>query len=174
MNRLSFALILAALTSAGALASFNLDLDENYKSTLLPNTGSVVLTFSGKVDVFLPSFDVNAGLVEVPGLTPSSDFLAAAFTPAFVSYMSGISPGADYIGDIFTVTVNSTDAAGEYFYNSTLDSPLAEIKIGATNGLVAFTDAEGFGVTVNAVPEPASMAVLGLGAAALLRRRTRR
>ncbi|HLO98288.1 MAG TPA: PEP-CTERM sorting domain-containing protein [Fimbriimonas sp.] len=168
-----FGLVLgfAAVGAASSFGALNLDLNENYKSTLLPNTGSVNLTFSGKVDILLPGYDIIDGFLEFPRLTPTGAALAVSYVPAFLTYANAANPGVDYNGDIFIVTVSSTDATGEYFYNNTEGTDFAEFSLTASNGTFSSTDVEMFGVDVNAVPEPASMAVLGLGAVALLRRK---
>lgn len=172
MVKFGLVLSVAAVGAASSFGALNLDLNENYKSTLLPNTGSVDIMFSGKVDILLPGYDIIDGFLEFPRLTPTTGaFLSVTFVPAFLTYANAANPGVDYNGDIFFVTVLSTDATGEYFYNNASATDFAELSLTASNGTFSSTDIEMFGVDVNAVPEPATMAVLGLGAAALLRRK---
>ena len=72
---------------------------------------------------------------------------------------------------LFEITVQSTDDLGLYFLNSSSDglSALSEFIVYASDGSVTAADNEMFGVEV--VPEPASMIALGVGIAALARKR---
>ncbi|MCC7434082.1 MAG: PEP-CTERM sorting domain-containing protein [Methanoregulaceae archaeon] len=169
---LAIGIALGSLGSAHAALNFNLN--TNYEVATIPNSGSIQVTFFGTVDVLLPTWDVHTASAEWPGLSPSGPFLAALFDSAFVTYVNGFNPGVDYSGAILSVTVNSTDLAGDYFYHSTTPDQLSEIVVFATDGANVAGDNEYYGVTLNPVPEPGTMVALGLGVAALARRRARR
>jgi len=151
---------------ASAQAGFNLNIDSQYQTAVLPSSGSITVTFTGTVDVLLPNFDITGASLEFP-YANSSDFLNDAFDSNFLTYISGSSPGVDYSGALFTVTVTSTTPQGFYYLDSS--GGLAELVVSGSNGTVSGSDNEFFGV--NVVPEPATMAVLGLGAMALVHRR---
>ncbi|KXK15842.1 MAG: hypothetical protein UZ18_ATM001001494 [Armatimonadetes bacterium OLB18] len=164
-------LALAALVgvSAASYAAININFDLNYQTVLKPSSGSVFVTFTGTVDILLPSFFASGAVVEWPG--NGSAFLSTTFAPSFLTYVTAATPGADYAGDLIIVEVASTDADGFYWLNGSTSgmSPLSELIVDASDGTSIASDNEFFGVTV--VPEPASMAALGLGALALIRRR---
>lgn len=168
---LAIGIALGSLGSAHAALNFNLN--TNYEVATIPNSGSIQVTFFGTVDVLLANWDVNSASAEWPGLSPGGPFLAATFDSAFLTYLGGFNPGVDYSGAIVSLTVNSTDMAGDYFYHSA-GNQMSEIEIFATNGTNTAGDNEFYGVTLQPVPEPGTMAAVGLGLAALARRRSRR
>lgn len=158
-------------SAAMSQAAVNLTIDNPYQGVDLPSSGQVVLTFTGTVDIQLPDYDLFSIALDFPGLTTGGPFLSSAIDSNFSSYMGASNPGVDYTGALFSVTVDASDAPGDYFFNSANNTNLADLLIMASDGVHTSTDSEAFGVSVRAVPEPASMAVLGLGVAALLRKR---
>lgn len=157
--------------AASAHAGLNLNLNNPYQTVAAPSSGSISVVFTGTVDILLPTFDATQADLEFP--SDGSNFLTGAFDPAFVAYLGANLPGVDYTGNLFSITVTSTTANGFYWLNngSLGFSPLSEFIVHAGNGVQTARDNEFYGVTV--VPEPASMAILGLGASALIRRRKR-
>ncbi|MBX3111561.1 MAG: PEP-CTERM sorting domain-containing protein [Fimbriimonadaceae bacterium] len=167
-------LILAGLfafaASANAVVNFNIT--NPSQTVAAPGSGYVLVTFAGTVTLtggFTP-----AGLsVEWPG--NGSTFLTFdSFDAGFLAYVSAAVVDSNYTGNLFSFQVQSTDTPGLYDLNSNGSSPFAEATFDATRNGVRASDNEFFDITVTAVPEPASMAVLGLGAAALLKRRMKR
>jgi hypothetical protein len=159
-----------ALAAAGAQAAVNLNINVQYQTAVRPSSGSIFVTYSGTVDVLLPTFDVTLWALEFPG-NSSSVFLNSNIDPGFHAYMVATLPGVDYVGALFTVEVTSTTALGFYWLNNNSlgMSPLSEFVVTADNGVESASDNEFHGVTV--VPEPATMAAMGLGLVALARRR---
>lgn len=164
-------LALAALVgvSASSFGAVNLNFDLAYQVVTKPGSGSVFVTYTGTVDVLLPTFDVTAATVEWPG--NGTDFLTTTFAAPFLAYIFAAAPGADYAGALIEVEVPSTATDGLYWLNGSGSgfSPLSELLVTASDGVSDATDNEFFGLMV--VPEPGTVAALGLGALALLRRR---
>lgn len=163
---------LVGLIALGGLSSvsfgfMNLNLNNPYQSANVPGSGSIFVTFSGTVDILNPFYDVSGATIE--GASDGTNFLNMAFDAAFLSYVLGNNPGLDYTGDIFTAEVTSTTPLGNYWLGPGGLSGLAEFTAIATGPSLDAVDNELFGVTV--VPEPATLAALGIGAAALIRRR---
>lgn len=163
---------LACLAILGGLSSFsfgfiNVNLNNPYQTASVPGAGSIFLTFSGTVDILQASYDASNAILEAP--SNGSNLLSAVLDPAFVAYVSGSNPGVDYTGTLFTVEVTSTTQLGNYWLGAGGLSGLSELTVIATGASLDASDNELFGVTV--VPEPATLAALGIGAAALIRRR---
>ncbi len=167
MKKLACFAVLGGLSSL-SFGFVNINLDNPYQTVTPPTSGSIFLTFSGTIDILNPLASISTAILESPGTT--SDALSTVFDAGFVSYVTAATPGMDYTGDLFTVEVNSSTPNGFYWLNSGGLNGLAEFTVTASipNFPVA-SDNEMFGVTV--VPEPATLAALGLGAAALIRRR---
>lgn len=152
--------------AASANAALNLNINLQYQTVTRPSSGTLTVVFTGTVDVLLPTFDVSSAILELP-YRNATDLLNATFDPGFLTYLNATSPGVDYSGNLFSVAVPSTAPLGNYMFDSS--GGLAEFFVSATDGVTSGTDNEFFGV--NVVPEPATMAALGIGVVALLRRR---
>ena len=163
---------LACLAVLGGLSSFsfgfiNVNLSNAYQSASVPGAGSIFVTFTGTVDILQASYDASNAVLEAP--SNGSNVLNVVLDPAFVTYINGSNAGVDYTGTLFTAEVASTTQLGNYWLGAGGLSGLAELTVMATGASLDASDNELFGVTV--VPEPATLAALGIGAAALIRRR---
>lgn len=170
MNKLFTLAILASL-GAAAQASINLNINQQYQTVAVPSSGSINVVFSGTIQILQPNVDFNSAALESPA-SGSGPFIGTSFDSGFLAYLSQNAPGVGYSGNLFSVVVTSSTAPDFYWLNngSAGISPLAEfIVIGGVNGASDVKDNELFGV--NVVPEPATLAALGLGAAALIRRK---
>jgi hypothetical protein len=162
---------MAAMSSA--FAGINVNIDNHVQTVVQPNAGFVTLVYTGTVDV-LTGWDATSATLFFAAQENQNNFLIGAFDAGFVNYLNGNSPGVDYVGTLFTVDVQSTDAVGFYDYNPGGTNSRSELIVSAVNGQRSFADNEYYGVQVDAVPEPGSLAALAIGAAALLRRRVRK
>lgn len=167
MKKLACLCAVVGLSSA-SFGFVNLNLNNPYQTAGVPGSGSIFLTFSGMVDILNPAFAISGATLEAPD--NGSQVLNVAFDAGFLAYLSASAPGVDYTGDIFTVEIQSTTQVGNYWFGAGGLSAFSELIVSASGaGLPDAVDNELYGVEV--VPEPATLAALGLGAAALLRRR---
>src|SRR5688572_16217891 len=111
----TFALAVLLAVSAVSSAAINLNIDVQYQTAVRPSSGSIFVSFTGTVDVLLPTFDVSSAFLEFA--SNGSDFLPGAFDASFLAYLSASAPGVDYSGALFTSEVDSTDALGLYWLN---------------------------------------------------------
>lgn len=165
MKKLLF-IALATGMVASSHAMVNFELDNPFQTVTAPESGSISLLFTGSVTFQSSGWTITSLVVEHPALASYSDPLSINIRPEFSAAYGGV----NYSGPIFEVVVTST-SLGDYFYNNTFGSIFSEAFLYATDGVNTITDSEFFGVKVEAVPEPATFAVLGLGAAALVRKR---
>lgn len=168
MKKVLFSLGACAFASF-SLASVNLNLDQEYWTV---NQGGSV-TITGTITL-TPGWDVNGYGLEFP--SNGTDFLPSDVDPAFLAYMSS-NTNAGYSGPLFTVSAGVAATLGLYDFNTGLltgsdRSEFGVYALRASDNAQA-ADYENYGVTVEAVPEPASIAALGVGVVALLRRRRR-
>lgn len=155
----SAAILGLAVAALAASADPTISLSTPDVTIVRPTSGSVTYDFVGTVAATAGSAFTGFG-ESYPSLLNSTTMLDVA--PGTVDY-SGTST---YTGVLFTVTVASTTELGYYGY-------VSESNIRST--YYAFDDVGAsstpYSITVQAVPEPATLAALGLGASAFLRRR---
>lgn len=166
MKKFALLALLGVCGAAQAAINFNLDIPDQ---VIVQPGSTTTVVFTGTVDV-TSGWDAFGASMDFPYLISSTTGLSVAFTSSFTSYMASAAPGVDYAGSIFEATVNPTDPVGLYGYAFNSINP-SEIVVSGSNGVSTFNDSEAYSVEVVAVPEPATLAVLGLGAAALIRRR---
>lgn len=164
-----FGLAGLALLAVAANASINFNITNQDQTIVKPTSGFVLATFSGTVTTS-GGWAPSSIAVEWPG-NGSTSLTFDSFDATFVAYLSAAVPNSNYSGDLFSIQVASTDADGLYDLNSFGSSPFAEATLYAMKNGVEAGDNEYYSITVESVPEPVSMGILGLGALALIRRR---
>jgi hypothetical protein len=156
------------VVNAHALA-LSLSLDD--VSPVVQQGGTVDVTGSFKISGPFDNLIVN---IDPPYLSSdSSTFISAGLSSDFTSFLSGLTgTAATYTGKIFTIHASPTQTPGLYDHLPA-SSDAGFIEAIAFNSL---TNRRGsakasFDITVEAVPEPASIAAITIGVASLLRRR---
>jgi hypothetical protein len=156
-------ILAVAMLGSSANAAINLVLDQNTQTVNAPTSGILDVVFTGEVHL-TNGWKIESAFAGIPD--SGSDTLVAGFDSAFATWFFG-PQSSDYSGAIIDVEVTPT-SAGDY-----LALGPDELAVAGKNPLNgrSFRDAESYEVIVNPVPEPATMVALGLGAAAMLRRR---
>jgi hypothetical protein len=160
--------VLAAAAASQAAVSIALDSSTLYET--VPTVGTTLVYFTGSITA-TSGWTVTGFSVDDPFLQSSSNGLTVNFSASLLSFLASATPGADYTGELFTVELTSMTNPGFYGYQANSASNLAQVSVSGSNSVSSFTDYEYYGVYAQPVPEPATMAVLGLGAVALIRRR---
>lgn len=166
-----FALVSVAACSVAAHASINLNIWPQYISVARPTSGSANVVFNGTLSILLPAYDVTSAVVEVP-FSSTNQAIIPVIDPGFSAYVAGNNPGQNYTGAIFSINVTPTTPLELFWLNSGTSGlmVLSEVIVSASDSSNnTATDNEAFGL--NVVPEPATLAALGLGLTAMLRRR---
>ena len=171
MKRINTIICLAAL-AAFSHAGVNFNLSNATQSVAAPGSGFVLVTFSGTITTS-GGFAPTDFVVELPN-NGTDTLVFDSFNTNLVNYVVAGVANTSYTGDLFSLRVASTDSMGVYDQGDTPSgfSIFSEaIAHAAKNGVDA-ADNEFYSVEV--VPEPTSLALLGMGGAALLVRRRRR
>ena len=166
------ALTSLAVFAAAANAGVNFNLSNPDVTVVKPTSGSVLVTFSGTMTTsedFAPSQD---WAIEFPG--NGTDFIPFdSMNAAFANYLAAGVANSSYTGEMVSFRVDSSLLDGLYDQNDSGFgfSPFAEMVFHGTRDGLDAADNEFFSIRVTSVPEPTSMALLGLGALALLKKR---
>ncbi len=179
-NSIKFvALALAALTPLVSQAlTVNLFIN-NPNPVITRNIGSgASYDFTGTLTVTGASTGASASLDFAYLFGNNTDFLNANFHSDFLTGYSAIvnTNGGTYTGNLFTVTVDASDPDGVYDHTvNTLNAPQLTVTYTDSVGRSA-TGSGSYQATVESVPEPATMAILGgsLAIAALRRRKAKK
>ena len=165
MNKFGFSSLFGGLAALSS-AQISIAVDHEYWNV---QQGQSV-TISGTITATGGLWVTNGGVEYARNA--SGILTNTVLTPAFIAYINGHS-GKAFTGDLFTVTTSLATATGTYDQSNAsdgLDFTRSETYLIAWDGSKA---AATYGIVVTPVPEPASMAALGLGTLALLRRKRR-
>lgn len=165
--------ILAFGVVAATNAQFIITFDDPFPTISAPTSGSVTLSFTGTVDVLTPFFEVDNVTGELPALLPGGPFPIDGIIPlAFADYIFDPHPGEDFTGVLIELTIDAGTPDGNYWFNDLVGSDDSELMLSGTGLNGGFSQFAPYGVSIaSSVPEPASLAALGAGALALLRRK---
>lgn len=123
--------------------------------------------YTGSNAIFANYFDDSLDMVKTGGGTFSVTSIGLA--DVFIGSTSGVVTFMGTHADSTTVTETVVLADGSFMTSYALSSMTNLVKMNIMDDVSSGVQIDN--VNIEAVPEPASMAVLGLGAAALLRRR---
>lgn len=163
--------VLSASFSSSYAAGVSLTLDNPYQSAIQGFT--TVLSFTGKIDID-PGYRIGILSLTSPGLSSGGPFLGTSFSSSLINFLNAANQGDDYTGELFKITVNSSDAAGYYFQNG---PGFSNLTVYATGTPGSISDSKAYGVIVKeagepSVPGPAAAIPMALGlAGSLIRRR---
>lgn len=171
---------LVTLAIAGALAAQSsalINLNLNPQTYTTTSAGGVV-TILGSVTK--SASDSLSAVVATAAFSGANSLPTPVFTADFLAYIAANTGNFGTLATplaIATITVPAGQTAGLYDAATAAGTPGASITLtgfnNASTPAAAISDSEFYSVQVDAVPEPASFAALGLGVAALLRRRRR-
>lgn len=168
------AIAVAALTPLVSQAlTVNLFIN-NPSPTITRNVGfGATYDFTGTLTVTGASTGASANLDFAFLFGNNSDFLTANFHNDFLTGYSAIvnTNGGTYTGNLFTVTVDASDPDGVYDHTfNTLNAPQLSVTFNDSVGRTA-TGSGSYQATVESVPEPATMTILGGAITAMILRR---
>lgn len=160
--------------AVNSFALFDLVVLDPDKVVTLPNSGSITLTWAGSITC--SDNWVIFGSPQMTLMHQLNSNVALPFpviAPSLTTFLTSNGYGDDYSGDLFSVTINAGQAPGYYAYFLNSNDAARITAIGQDSNFGGFSDSEAVSAQLNPVPEPATFVALGLGAAALLRRRRR-
>lgn len=170
-----FAVMSLAVLAASSHALFDLVVFEPDKVVTVPTSGTVTITWSGTITTS-DNF-VLFGNPVMTGLYLEDSLIGLPFPvldPAMDDFTDTNGYGDDYSGNLFSITIGPDTLPGYYGYFRDSSDVAYMYAQGQDNNFGGFRDTEMVSVLVQPVPEPASIVLLGVGAAALLRRRRSR
>ncbi len=160
---------LAALAAAALAPAYVFTLDAPNPVLVRPASGTLTYEFTGTVATGANEYIRNYGASAVSNA--NGDSLIPE--PIDAAFAAGREPNSSFTGPLFRLTIDANTPLGVYddFFGTSF-VPVLDVGF-FTNGVGGPFEVVDipYTVTVQAVPEPASLAALGLGAAALLRRR---
>lgn len=171
MKKLAATAVLAGL-AMNSFALFDLVVLDPDKVATLPSSGSITLTWSGSI--MCSDNWVIFGAPQMTLMHQLNSSVALPFpviAPSLTAFLTSNGYGDDYTGDLFSVTVGASQAPGYYAYFLNSNDAARITAIGQDSNFGGFSDSEAVSAQLNPVPEPATVLVLSLGAAALLKRR---
>jgi hypothetical protein len=155
-----------AVCAALSSATVTFSLDQEYWNV---QQGQSV-TVTGHISATAPDY-ITFGGVEHP--TNGTDTLTAiTFPSSLLAYAASGMPG-DYDGDIFAISVPLSASLGTYDMSAAPGglSSRSEVYVQEHFGAKTYVP---YGIVVSAVPEPATLSALALGALGLIRRKTKK
>ncbi len=173
MRKVVATAVLAGL-AVNAFALFDLVVIDPDKLATVPSSGSVTLTWTGSITC---SDDwVLFGAPDMSAMFQLNSNVGLPFpviAPSLSAFVASNGYGDDYSGDLFSITINAGQAPGYYAYTLNSNDAARITANGQDVNFGGFSDSEAVSAQLNPVPEPATMVALGLGVAAVLRRRRR-
>jgi hypothetical protein len=173
MKKLAAIAVMAGL-AVNSFALFDLVVLSPDKVATLPSSGSITLTWAGSITC--SDNWVIFGAPDMSLMHQLNSNVALPFpviAPSLTAFLTSNGYGDDYSGDLFSVTIDASQAPGYYAYVLNSNDAARITANGQDVNFGGFADSEAVSAQLNPVPEPATLLVLGLGAAAVLKRRRR-
>ncbi|MDX1935009.1 MAG: hypothetical protein SFU56_20615 [Capsulimonadales bacterium] len=169
--------VIAPAFTGGAFAQITITLDQNPLTVVRPQSGSLVASITGTVSVGTGWAIGGFGVLD-QAANGGGDALVVDFSESFLNYISLASPGDDYTGSLFDVTVTASTTPGLYDRDAGNLSEPAQFVYTAFDGPNGSVQTLDYAVNIVAMgaaaPEPGTLALLVLPTVGLLARRPRR